>query len=92
MTNGVTSRHLRELRKFLKNYRATPLDASHQEQADIITGLIPALVDSITDEELSSLLFNFSDYLMNSIIHPPAAQEPPEKEQPIAPSVVLTDL
>ena len=71
----MTRKHLTELRKFLKHYKATPISEEYREAADAVTKLIPSLVDQITDDELDHLMNLFADYLMISII------SPHEKEQ-----------
>ncbi len=67
----MTKQLRRELRKFLKQYKASPISEQYQEAADRVNDLIPALVDTIKDEELDTIMIAFTDYLMTSIISPP---------------------
>lgn len=76
----MTETHLTELRAFLKEYKAQPLTPAYQEAADRVNDLIPALVDSIKDEELENIMMSFADYLMQSIIAPPHELDVAEAE------------
>lgn len=88
----LTKEHLDALRGYLKEFSAAPLDASHQESADVVNSHIPALVDAISDEELTVMTNDMWSYIMTGIISAPPQEEPTESAaiEP-ASSIILAD-
>lgn len=79
----MTSEQLSMMRAYLKEFKFVAPEEKYQEDADVANGLLPALVDSITDEELSSIIEEFRSYLLYSIIAGPASTEPSGEETEI---------
>lgn len=65
---NLSPEHLVALRAYLKEFTASSTDAEHQEQIDVINSLIPALVDSISDEEFTVMSNEMWGYVMTGII------------------------
>ena len=51
----LTEIHLAELRSYLKEFRAFSKDEADQAKAETINELIPMMVDTISDDELTSM-------------------------------------
>lgn len=73
----MTAEHLALMRAYLKLFTVIPKREEYQEQAAIANELLPALIDTITDEELSQVMEEFRSYFLYSLMcgEPPAEQE-----------------
>ena len=67
---NLTPEHLASLRAYLKEFTASSPDGAHQEQVNVVNSLIPALVDTISDEELTALSNDMWGFVLTGIIHP----------------------
>lgn len=79
----LTETHLTELRNYLKEFKAYPKDEADQGKADIVTSLIPAMVEAITDEELTDMSNAMWGYTITNMVTSaiaPGAEAPTEKE------------
>lgn len=65
---NLSAEHLTALRSYLKEFTASTTEAEHQKQVDVINSLIPALVDTISDEELTAMSNEMWGYVMTGII------------------------
>lgn len=77
----MSTAHLAELRSFLKEFKATPLNEEYAPQAETVNALLPAMIDSITDEELSDLMNTSWEFILFNMLSQPAAANAEPKEE-----------
>lgn len=62
--------HLVALRSYLKEFKATSnsTDPEHLKAAEVLNELIPALVDSISDEDLTNMTNQMWEFVMTGLV------------------------
>ena len=82
----LTEVHLTELRNYLKEFKAFPKDEADAGKAETINALIPALVETMTDEELTGAMNGMWSTIMTGIIQGP--EEDPASTTDVQPPLV----
>lgn len=87
---NLTDTHLVELRAYLKGFVVAAQDESATPQAEALNALIPAIVDAISDDELTIMTNQTWGFVLESILASNTA--PPEgqhEEEPEPPRIIL---
>jgi hypothetical protein len=91
---NLAPEHMSALRSYLREFTASPVNGADQEKADVMNTLIPQIIDSLSDEELTYMMNDTWSYILTSMINAPSEQqrrEVEEHEQAPSPTVELTD-
>lgn len=65
----LTSIHLTELRNYLKEFKAYPKDEADQPKAELINQVLPAWIDTITDEDLTAMCHEMWGFVTTNLIN-----------------------
>ena len=85
----MTPELLASMRTFLRAFRVVLAEGEEwtealQEQAAVTNTILPSLIDTITDDELATILEEFRSYFLYSIIAGSATLD--EEQEGVAPS------
>ncbi len=78
---NLTPEHLTALRTYLKEFTAAPLKEEDQSKAEAVNALIPAMIDAISDEELTDMTNRMWEFVMNSMMTSKPAEKETQTEQ-----------
>ena len=79
----LSPEHLTQLRTYLKEFKASSMDEANKEAAETVNNLIPALIDSIKDEELDHIMSDTWSYILFQLITQASQPQEPSPDTPL---------